>query len=464
MSWLTETTRHAHRLAYHRARGPLRPARPLDMAVLIHDRAPTLAVFLDALITRTQWPLRIRLCDNASTERTTHELLDHWNGRQAGPHRVTVLSRERAAYPEGFSDALDQMHDDVCVLSEGRVIVPDLGRICWATAMLQLMYDFPQVGWLNATVNLPPLPGLPAIRRRPVRGTRHTIIRDTPDTQLALVRRDCFAPGGDATFRLKGIYQEQLAEEYCSGRAAMVVTQPIEETGAPPSGKEGSARSLERPRFHIITRTHARPGLFARCRASVERQTRFSDVLHIVTYEDDTDLAYVPESCLRVPVHPEPEIPCWYESYINEAMRYVTHPGWVMFLDDDDYLVNSRLVETVIGQAAHIDAVFFRTRLHGKRVIPATLPFASPPYGDIASCGYVLRSEIAKRATWEPGHAGDYRYISQLFRLELGARKRIGWCTQVLTSTQDGRSAGKPSRAPHGELSFDDSIISVQTA
>jgi hypothetical protein len=363
-----------------------------------------------------------------------------------------------ADYPEVFNAALERVTGDVCVLSEGRVLVPDLGRICWATAMLQHMFDFPHVGWLNATVNLPPLDGRRASRRKPVRGTRRTIIRDAPETQLALVRRDCLAAGRNVPLRLEGIYQEQLAEEYCSGRAAVVVTQPIRAQAEPDPESEASTGN---PHFYIITRTHARREFFARCRASVERQTRFSEVVHIVTCENDGDEAYVPASCVRVRVRPVPEVPCWYESYIGEALPYVTEPGFVMFLDDDDYITNSRLVETLLDGYSRFDAVFFRARLHHRRAIPAALPFVAPPYGDIASCGYVLRSDLAKRAVWRTGHAGDYRYISQLFRLELAGRKRIGWCPQVLTSTQAGRSSGRRVRAPRSDLAFDDTSIAL---
>jgi len=453
MSWPVEIARHLRRVRYHRSTGPLTAPRPLDCVVFGANDSGCLTGFLNAIVERTQWPLRLWLCATASTDPQTEKLLADWNGRHAGPHEIAVLRNSVAEYPEGFNPALEKMTSDICVLSEGRVAVPDLGRVCWATAMLQLMFDFPHVGWLNATVDVPSLPGLPALRRKPVRGTRRTIIRDTPDTQLALVRRDCFATGGEAALRLEGIYQEQLAEKYCSGRAAMVTAQPLW------GGSEGGGDALPGARFYIITRTHARRELFTRCRASIERQTRFSDVVHIVTCEDDGDLAYVPESCVRVGVRPDPHIACWYETYINDALRQITEPGLVMFLDDDDYIVNSRLVETLLGQYAHFDAVFFRTRLHGRRVIPAALPFVAPPYGDIASCGYVLRSDVAKRATWQPGHAGDYRYISRLFRLELAGKKRIGWCPQILTSTQDGRSTGKPISAPRGDLTFDDSSI-----
>lgn len=458
MSWFPEIIRHRRRISYHRKRGTFNPPRPLDCVVLAHKNAPALDLFLETLTARTQWPLRIWLCATEATDAQTGELLARWEKRHAAPHEISIKLHAAAEYPDAFNAALEDISNDVFVLSEGRVIVPDLGKICWATTLLQLMFDFPHVGWLNASLNLAPLADLPPSRRKAVRSTRRTILRDTPDTQLALVRRDCFDAESPNPLHLDGIIQEKLSKVYCAGRAHSVTASPIWSC----SSDVNSASSAP-PRFYVITRTHARRASFEKCRSSVERQTCFADIVHIVTYEDDADLAYIPEQCVRVRVRPAPEVACWYETYMNDALRHATEPGFVLFLDDDDYIVNSRLVETLLKKHALCDAVFFRTRLNDKRIIPAALPFASPPYGDIASCGYASRTEFAARAAWTAGHAGDYRYISALFRLEL-AHRRIAWCSQVLTSTQNGRHEGAGDIACRSTLSFHDEPILIYAA
>ena len=458
MTWFSELIQHRRRIAFHRKNGTFNPPRPLDCVVLVHGNSFALPRFLETLTSRTRWPLRILLCATKAFSTQYSEFLAQWDHRRIEPHEITVVRHAAPEYPDGFNAALKDVSADVCVLTEGRVQVPDLGRICWATTLLQLMFDFPHAGWLNASLDLPPIPGLLSRQRKPVRSTRRTIIRDSPDTQLALVRRDCLNAGSASPLYFNGIYQEHISDAYYSGRAHSVVASPIR------SGySDVNVQPPSSPRFYVITRTHARREAFRKCRDSVERQTRFADIVHIVTHENDADLAYIPERCIRIRVHPKPGTTCWYETYVNDALRHVTEPGLVLVLDDDDYIRNSHLAEPLLKKYPHFDAFFFRTRLNEKRFVPAVLPFASPPYGDIASCGYVVRTDYVSRATWTAGHAGDYRYLSSLFRMELAAR-RIAWCAQSLTATQAGRHEGHSEIASGSDVSYDDESIVLYAA
>lgn len=459
MPWLNDLVRHAHRIAFHKKRGSFQPPRPLDLFVLVHNSASTLSIFLEALVKKTRWPLRIVLCDNASTDPATLELLREWTSRVITPHSLSIDHSENAAFPDGFNTALRNMSNEVCLISQGNVIVPDFGKLCWATHLLQIMYDSPHVGWLNVSVTSPLLPGFTAVTRKYVRNTRRMVIRDTPTTLLTLVRRDCFQPDSAEPLQLSGIFQERLAEEYVSGRAALINAEPI--LPAFIQTKRSTDVSETLPCLFVITRTHNRPAAFRRCRESIERQTRYSNIVHIVTYETEQDLEYIPEECVRIKVTPNPEVPCWYETYINDALSFISSPGLVMFLDDDDYILNARLTEAVLSNYCYCDAIFFRTHLTSNRTIPATLPFLTPPYGDIASCGYALNAEIAKRAYWDAGHAGDFRYLSRIFHLHLPDKRRLYWSPDVLTSTQFGRSQGESERVMKSPLDYEDAAITL---
>ncbi|RPH92895.1 hypothetical protein EHM69_11760 [candidate division KSB1 bacterium] len=455
MSWISEFIHHRRCLRHQKHIKPLELPRPLDLLVFVYDGADMLREYFDSVIRNTRWPLRIHLCDAIFSDNSARELMKLWNGKKAGIHEVRSFYKLSRNYPETISTALRGIQSDVFLVSESRIAVPSLPDDCWATRLLKTMERYPHVGWLNAALSLPAFPDTQAAARKPVRGTNDTVLRDSLRTQLALIRSDYLDRNANGELLLNKTYYEHTSSHYhtgCSTDVTVSVKISI------PDKTERKQVEYGLP-FYIITRTHARPEFFARCRNSIERQTSFDRIIHIVTYEDEKDLTYIPADCAKVKVTPQLSVPCWYETYVNEALDTISGPGLVMFLDDDDYIVNGNFVESAITAAAECGVLFFRTALRTDRRIPAVLPFAAPPYGDVASCSYVLRTETAKQARWESGHAGDFRYLNQIFYSEIVCRQRIGWCPDALTSTQQGRNMGRSAARTKPLKYRDDPIL-----
>jgi hypothetical protein len=227
MTWIAEFVRHRRRIAYHRRRGTFNPPRPLDCVVFISDNLSTLPHFLETLTARTHWPLRIWLCAAEDSDAHNAESLAPWDHRRIESHEVNVIRHAASDDSAGLNAALRNITADVCVFTEGLVVVPDLGKICWATTLLQLMFDFPHVGWLNASQDIASHPELALVRQKVVRGTRRTIMCDTPNTQLALVRRDCFETWKIHSLPPAELLQNLFTDKYVSGRAHSVIAVPL---------------------------------------------------------------------------------------------------------------------------------------------------------------------------------------------------------------------------------------------
>ena len=227
MAWFSELIQHRRRIAFHRKNGTFNPPRPLDCIVLIRGTPANLSSFLEATTTRTRWPLRIWLCADVNTDKNTADARAAWRQRRIEPHEINVVDNTAADGSAGLSSALMNISADVCVLTEGLVAVPDLGKICWATTLLQLMFDFPHIGWLNASHDCSAQPDAALIRPLIVRGTRRTIYFDKPDTQLALVRRECLSIRKSDPHSPETLLQGELADRFTSGRAHSVIVSDL---------------------------------------------------------------------------------------------------------------------------------------------------------------------------------------------------------------------------------------------
>lgn len=106
--------------------------------------------------------------------------------------------------------------------------------------------------------------------------------------------------------------------------------------------------------IYIISRTSNRPNFFQQTYNSIKSQT-YSNIVHIVTYDTPETLLYlnnyvdlVKVAVKRQPRHENAHFP--YNLYCNQAQQVIAkmHPGWIMYLDDDDLFTSNTAVEVIM--------------------------------------------------------------------------------------------------------------------
>lgn len=102
---------------------------------------------------------------------------------------------------------------------------------------------------------------------------------------------------------------------------------------------------MTEPLINILIRTCGRKNLFARCMATINRQTYTN--LRIIVGKDlrhEVDYSYIPENVECFGLYTENRDPYYYNEYCNQLKSEVRE-GWFLFLDDDDYFPHDRVLE-----------------------------------------------------------------------------------------------------------------------
>lgn len=172
--------------------------------------------------------------------------------------------------------------------------------------------------------------------------------------------------------------------------------------------------------LNILTRTHNRPEGFARLRASIQAQN-VKEVNHLVSVETDEDLKYVQEAenCASIRVTTLPKLSenhAPYNLHINELLKHVL-PGWIMVIDDDDYLSSGVNLQNIIKYAHDPDTMnVFQMQMPDGELIPSEEELTQyPEPGRIGSPCVLFHSKYATRFIWDEWKESDYRAICSLY-------------------------------------------------
>ena len=184
--------------------------------------------------------------------------------------------------------------------------------------------------------------------------------------------------------------------------------------------------------LNILTRTSNRPNGFQICRTSIENQT-YKNIRHIVSYDDEADLDYLNTydgiELLKVtPISEEPSRPrlrkgyrfAPYNLYCNQLMDEVKE-GWIMFLDDDDRLFDSEVVQKIvyhIQKSTSNTMILWRMQYPDGKLLP---PLEHMERGiikinHIGSPCYTFHSKHRNKARWDCWKAGDFFFLKELFQ------------------------------------------------
>lgn len=213
---------------------------------------------------------------------------------------------------------------------------------------------------------------------------------------------------------------------------------------------------MEQVKINILTRTSNRPKGFERLRASIKSQT-YKNIRHIVSYDDKNDLSYLNENegydlffmdRERLINEYDGETfahPRYFHSphnlYMNELLKEVKE-GWIIFIDDDDHLYNSKSLENMSQHMTNdTDLIFTRMKFGNNRVIPSEKVFKKQKivFQDIGSPCVIPHFEIGKKVEWDMFKCSDFRYIKKIKNLSRNTK----WVDQILINVP---SAGAGER------------------
>lgn len=185
-------------------------------------------------------------------------------------------------------------------------------------------------------------------------------------------------------------------------------------------------------KINILTRTSNRPKGFEVCANSIINQT-YKDVNHVVAYDNEEDLSYIDkfENITKVKIDRQeiiandtsinPNNPnFWYSPhnlYCNSMLDAV-EDGWVMFLDDDDMLIDEDALEEIAFNIKDEDTIIvWQMRYPTGMVLPDPQSFVNKQIrlGGIGSPCFLFHSKWKDEARWDAYKCGDFRFLEQLY-------------------------------------------------
>lgn len=184
-------------------------------------------------------------------------------------------------------------------------------------------------------------------------------------------------------------------------------------------------------KINILTRTSNRPNGFKICGDSIKKQT-YNNINHIVCYDNDSDLSYLNEfeinkfkidreKIIKKDTSVNPNNPSFWFSphnlYCNELMDNV-EDGWIMFLDDDDMLINNKVVEKIVSEIKNEDSILiWQMRYPNGTKLPTADSFKSKRIvlGGIGSPCFLFHSKWKDEARWDAYKCGDFRFLNKLY-------------------------------------------------
>lgn len=154
------------------------------------------------------------------------------------------------------------------------------------------------------------------------------------------------------------------------------------------------------PLLSVVTRTFlGRPVGLARCKASVNRQTRLDLVQHILLIDEQ-----------RRGIE-------WTYDHMDRVLPMLAG-RYVLLLDDDDYLIDDDLTNQLVGLADQRPAVIMvKMDMGDGRVLPGSTWGSRPELGDVPCSAFIVRRDVFERHIHDFGadYGGDANFIKKVW-------------------------------------------------
>ncbi|MFA6518474.1 MAG: glycosyltransferase family A protein [Candidatus Shapirobacteria bacterium] len=187
----------------------------------------------------------------------------------------------------------------------------------------------------------------------------------------------------------------------------------------------------EKPLINILTRTAGRPVFFKECRQSVVNQT-YVNVRQIIGIDDKKSMDYLgginKRDIIEYPrLKRKKEADFPYNLYLNRLIKEVKE-GWVMYLDDDDMLVNKYSLEKLATYLLDENTLYVWKVWFPNKTVPSLSFGKKIVRGDVTGTGFIFHSKHKDKSNWTNNMCGDYGFIKQL-----SEKLKVRWIDKVLT-------------------------------
>ena len=169
------------------------------------------------------------------------------------------------------------------------------------------------------------------------------------------------------------------------------------------------------PKTYLLLRTHNRPIEFNNCINSISKQSVLPEIIII---SDDNNDTYIND--VRIPhqiFHPKRiKRRRWirnhnpYNDYFNQVLSIIPDNNYVIYLDDDDILLNKDWIKIILEKKTDLLIGKFKMgKNHNYKLIGNKIK-----RGEIGTSCFAIRSEISKIYKWPKKRGGDYLFIKQI--------------------------------------------------
>lgn len=172
------------------------------------------------------------------------------------------------------------------------------------------------------------------------------------------------------------------------------------------------------PQVYLLTRTHHRPEQFQRCLESVKQQ---SVLPRWIIIRDDPADDYVGQADIPHEIFQPARVrtPRWwirhhnpFNDYFNQVLTRIPDGNFIIYLDDDDMLLDPAWVATILERDVDVLVGKFQLgQAHDFAVIGTEIK-----RGKIGGSCVAVRSEIARKHSWPQRGGGDFLFIRSLAR------------------------------------------------
>jgi glycosyltransferase involved in cell wall biosynthesis len=200
---------------------------------------------------------------------------------------------------------------------------------------------------------------------------------------------------------------------------------------------------------YILIRTSRRPEFFKRCFESIKNQT-YKNIVTIVHTDDPRDKYIQGDIIIKGQAFGLNYGSATYNFYNNTLLKSIPDvSGWFYFMDDDDELFDSTVIEKFVNAAK-------RDCINVARVIRWNNKIFPEKWGVQKSyqteC-FITHTDHKNKARWWGNKGGDHFYSKQLTRI-----LPINWIENLIVcKAQEGKGHGK--RLDSGGVKNTDSDI-----
>lgn len=184
---------------------------------------------------------------------------------------------------------------------------------------------------------------------------------------------------------------------------------------------------MSRPLINILIRTSDRPEYFRRCIQHIDEQL-YCDVRVLVSADSKETAAYVRAEGIEPILVPRMERTATktfpWNLYLNALKAHVKE-GWILILDDDDYLSNELALQVLANSLPDEDTMLVcKMEYPDGSTLPDEAYWGKTPFTrrHISMPTICFHSKWKHHVDFDGMRAGDYRFANKLLKYVKGVK------------------------------------------